>query len=931
MDFKKLFVVGLFLSALSVNAQIIPVNLKCEYLKNPEGIDMPDPRFFWQLTSLEQGQSQMGYRIIVASSIKNIEKNVGDMFDSKKKNASINIQVVYQGKSLQPATDYFWKVMVWDKNKNPSAWSEIAHFTTGLFSEKDWHGAQWIGWKPQQQWEEAWWKRKEIELQCTELTLPAYFGARMNMWERYNFNPSNPYDPSPLYRKEFKISRQIKSVKVYISGLGYNELFINGKRIGDHVLDPGWTNYKKTILYTTYDVTNNFREGENAIGVMLGRGNYGMLAIDHWGFYKKGGYIGQPKLICRFKITYADGSEDNIVSDLSWKVTGGPIIYDGPHMGEIYDATKEVKGWNDVGINDSSWDNVQPAPSPGGALKAQLIQPIRVVKTWKPLKVEERGWVQWADAGTQMAGWIRLKVNAPKGTKIDIYYGENENPQDYGQAGGYQQMAYIAKGEKNEIAECHFSYKGFRYVNIVGHPGTLTKDDIEICQVNSDIDQAGSFSSSDTTLNAIHRICMQSVISNLYSIPTDCPHREKNGWMGDAVTGMEYAMANYDLGALLTKYTRDIFDTQDSVGRMSVIAPDNNYATGLSPLWSSAAIHIPWYMYNYYGDTRLFEIYWGKMKLFTQSVWKYNGVEGKPGIFTDVLADWSSPHGNISEEGPEVYTTMNFFLVLKRMSYMANVLGKKGDAIAFQQQAAIVKEAIYKYCFDKSKAFFGGIKSSGYRQGPNAMALEYGIANAADRKQVMNNLITDIEINRDNHFYGGIFTGLALWKLMPENNESELAYKVAVNDTYPGYGFMLKKGATAVWEHWTNSDSHIHYFMGFVDNFLTRQVAGIAVNKDKPGFAEILFTPTFISELDHAEASYQSIQGYTSIEWKRPNAKEIAVKIEVPCNATGKLILPDIHLLVKEDDGKILKISNDGANNYIMLPAGKKEIRIIKK
>ncbi len=929
MIFKKLFFIGILLSALSVTAQITPANLTCEYLKNPEGVDIPDPRFFWQLTSAEKGQSQTAYHIIVASSRKNIDKNLGDMFDSKKINSSINTQVIYRGKSLQPAADYFWKVMVWDKNKKASGWSETAHFTTGLLSKKDWKGAQWIAWKPQAQWEKAWWERKDIELQCTELALPAYFGARMNMWERYHFNPGNPYDPAPLYRKEFKISKQIKSAKVFISGIGYNELFINGKRIGDHVLDPGWTNYKKTILYTTYDVTKNFKEGENAIGVMLGRGNYGMLAIDHWGFYKKDGYIGQPKLLCRFKITYDDGSEDNIVSDLSWKITGGPIVYDGPHMGEIYNANKEVKGWNDVGINDSSWDKVQPAPSPGGELKAQLIQPIRVVKTWKPIKVEPRGWVQWADAGTEMAGWIRLKVNAPKGTRIDIYYGENENPQDYGQPGGYQQMAYIAKGEKNEIAECHFSYKGFRYVNIVGYPGTLTKDEIEICQVNSDVDQVGNFSSSDTTLNAIHRICMRSVISNLYSIPTDCPHREKNGWMGDAVTGMEYAMANYDLAALLTKYTRDIFDTQDSVGRMSTIAPDNDYTVGLSPLWSSAAIHIPWYMYNYYGDTRLFQANWDKMKLFVQSVWKYNSVEGKKGIFTDVLADWSSPHGNISDEGPEVYTTMNFFLVLKRLAYMANVLGKKQDAVAFQQQADVVQDAIYKYCFDKNKGIFGGIKPSGYRQGPNAMALEYGIVKGADRLAVMNNLLNDIRENRDYHFYGGIFTGLALWKLMPENNESELAYKVAVNDTYPGYGYMLKNGATAVWEHWTNSDSHIHYFMGFVDNFLTRQVAGINVNKNKPGFSDILFTPTFIKELDHAEASYQSIQGYTSIAWKRQNAKEIAVKIAVPCNATGKLVLPEHDLMAKDVNGKILKIENDGTNNYILLPSGKEEISIV--
>ncbi|MFA5330285.1 MAG: family 78 glycoside hydrolase catalytic domain, partial [Prolixibacteraceae bacterium] len=426
------------------------MELRCEYLKDPQGIDMPDPRFYWKLQSDEPGQFQTGYRIIVASSKENMDKNLGDMFDSGKKSSSQSIHIVYKGKPLKAASDYFWKVMVWDRKKIASAWSETSTFSTGLFAVNDWNGAQWIAWRTQKKWETDWWKRKEVELQCTEWYLPSYFGARMSMWERYHFH-DNPYDPAPLYRKEFRATKEIKSAKAFISGIGYNELFVNGQRIGDHQLDPGWTNYKKTILYTAYDVTKNFQKGENTIGVMLGRGNYGMLAVDHWGFYKKEGYIGQPKLMCRFKITYTDGSEENMVSDLSWKVTGGPILYDCPHMGELYDATKEIPDWNKNGFNDASWDKVESAPSPGGALKAQLCEPIRIVKRTGPVKVERKDRdTYWADAGTNMAGWIRLRVNAPRGTRIGIYYGENEDPRDHGQPGGYQQMAYVAKGVKDE-------------------------------------------------------------------------------------------------------------------------------------------------------------------------------------------------------------------------------------------------------------------------------------------------------------------------------------------------------------------------------------------------------------------------------------------------------------------------------------------------
>ena len=430
---KKTILLAIVMATFfNVSSQIKVDRLKCEYLNNPEGIDMPDPRFYWQLVSDENNQFQTAYQLIVSTSSEKADKYIGDAFDSRKVKSSQNTQVVYKGKKLNAATVYFWKVKAWDKNGKASGWSETARFSTGLLKNEDWKNAQWIAWRPQEKWETDWWTRKEVELKCTEMYLPSYFGARMNMWERYNFHHENPYDPAPLYRKEFNINKRVKDAKAYISGIGYFELFINGGRVGDHVLDPGWTDYQKTILYVVHDVTNFFQQGTNAIGVMLGRGNYGQLVVDHWGFYKKGGYIGQPKLMCRFKITYTDGSEENIVSDLSWKVTGGPILYDCPHMGELYDATKEIEGWNKPGLNDSAWDKVQSAPAPGGDLKAQLCEPIKVVNKFRPVKVEKRGRVIWADAGTNLAGWIQLRVNAPKGTRIGIYYGENENPQDHG-------------------------------------------------------------------------------------------------------------------------------------------------------------------------------------------------------------------------------------------------------------------------------------------------------------------------------------------------------------------------------------------------------------------------------------------------------------------------------------------------------------------
>ncbi|GAL70851.1 alpha-L-rhamnosidase N-terminal domain-containing protein [Jejuia pallidilutea] len=339
---KNVLIFLFLLASFSGLTQIKPYDLKLEYRENPEGVDVKKPRFFWKLKSAEAGQYQKNYQLIVATSKENIEKGVGDVYNSKKVKSSQTTQILYKGKPLRPATQYYWKVKVWDKNNIPS-WSKIATFSTGLFQKEDWKNAQWIAWKPQKQWEKEWWERKDIESKALQFQLPSLFGSSMSMFERYHFHHQNPYDASPLLRKAFKVSKKVKHAKAYISGLGYYELFINGKRIGTQVLDPGWTDYRQTILYATHDITEQIQNGENLAGVMLGRGFYGQLAYDHWGFYKKDGYVGQPKLLCLIKVQYEDGTEENVISDLSWKVTGGPIVYDGPHMAKFMMPEKKLK------------------------------------------------------------------------------------------------------------------------------------------------------------------------------------------------------------------------------------------------------------------------------------------------------------------------------------------------------------------------------------------------------------------------------------------------------------------------------------------------------------------------------------------------------------------------------------------------------------
>ena len=910
MKYLKKYIVSLLLLVFAVGlfANLQPGHLKCEYLSNPEGIDMQAPRFFWKLTSNEDAQYQTAYQILVATSQDKLDQNIGDAFDSKKVVNSKSTQIEYKGKRLEPATQYFWKVKVWDKNKVASEWSETAKFSTGLFNVEDWKGAQWIAWRDQENWETEWWRKKDIETQCTEFHLPSYFGARMNLWERYHFYHDKPYDAAPLIRKSFEIKKKVKSARAFISGIGYYELYINGKKIGNSVMDPGWTDYRKTILYATHDITSEIKDGVNLAGVMLGRGFYGQLAYDHWGFYKKSGYVGQPKLMCRIKVEYEDGTIKDVISDLSWKITGGPIIYDGPHLGEIYDARKEIEGWSIAEFDDSSWETVKSAPSPGGELVSQLCQPIRVTETFHPVATASKGnYGQWFDAGTNMSGWVRLRIkNARKGQRILIYFGEHKDPTSSGQPGRLQQMGYIAKGGGVEYAECRFSYKGFRYFQVKGLERVkLSLEDVEVKYVHSDVPRVGQFTSSDETVNAVHEICRKSLIFNLHSIPTDCPSREKNGWLGDAVTGMAFGMANYDMAALMTKFTRDIFDTQDSLGGLAAIAPSNNYRTGRSTLWSSAGVHIPWYMYSYYGDTRLFELYWDKMMLWVKRSWEHNNLSDKDGMFTEMYNDWVPPYDKTYKEGGkpggnEVIASMNFYLVLKRLSHMAGELGKKEDQKRLEQQVKRIHAGIQKWAFDEQKVEYAGLKPF-YEFLPvvNILALNYDIVPENYRAQLEKKVVDNIVIDKDFHLWGGVFTVHSAYEYLPKNGYADLMHKVVVEETWPSFGWLIKEGATTLPEGYTFESSDIHHFMGAVDNFFYRHIVGINSDPQDPGFQKIVLKPNFIKEMDFARGSYNSIYGEIQAEWNKVRQGVYEYKVVVPTNCEALVILPDHQEKVK--------------------------------
>ena len=513
------------------SGRIEPFELKCEYINNPLGIENINPKLSWILRSDIRNQKQSAYRILVASSEENLKRNIGDLWDSHKVISDESIYIVYKGKTLSSGMRCWWKVRVWDKDKKKSGWSESASWEMGLLKPEDWK-AKWI----------------------TYDTVKA--------------------TAQPLFRKSFSLGKNIKNAVAHISGLGYYELYLNGKKVGDHVLDPGQTNYEDYALYVTYDITGQLKQGENLAGVMLGDGWYNQNRVwDKNGYIQrrsgeKGGLIyGNPLLICQLDIEYSDGSKAQIISDQSWQWANGPVIRSNVYAGEVYNAKKEIANWSSDPKAKADWMPVLIAQNPPPKLIAQCLPPIKRMKELPAKsvnKVSEGTYI--FDFGQNFAGWTRLKVNAPAGTTITIRTAEEIDSEGklYTASTGVfatkveQTEVYTCKGTGTEVWEPGFTYHGFRYAEVTGLPFKPDTDLLTGIVVYSSVAEAGSFACSDEQINRLHQLARWTITSNLHSIPTDCPAREKCGWLGDAHAMVTMGIYNFGMETFWTKYLYDI-------------------------------------------------------------------------------------------------------------------------------------------------------------------------------------------------------------------------------------------------------------------------------------------------------------------------------------------------------------------------------------
>jgi len=858
-------------------SELYPSELKCESRMDPLGIDEQYPRLSWILMSNERGQKQTTFQILVATTKDKLDANDGDLWNSGKVKSSESMNIDYSGKKLESRMICYWKVRVWDKDKNVSAWSTPAHWEMSLLAHNDWK-ANWIK------------DGKEI---------PA--------------NEEGLYDddPAPLFRKTFESEKAIKRARLYISGLGYYLAYLNGIRIGDHELDPAWTTYSKRIFYSTYDVTKLINNGSNCLGVTLGNGWYNPLPLRMWGRLNLREHltIGRPCLISQLYIEYTDGSELVIVSDKSWKVHDGPLVRNNIYIGEVYDAQKEVPGWNKPNLNESDWKFVAVAPNLSGILRAQHLPPIKITKTIIPSEVTEPSpGVYIVDMGQNFAGTIRLKVTEPPGNKITLRYGEllNEdgtlNPMTSvaGQIKGkrrsdgqlmnvggpgspeiaWQVDRYITKGGGIEKYIPRFTFHGFRYVEITGLESSPDRTVIEGLRMNSSIESAGSFSCSDTLLNRIQEMCQWTFLSNIFGVQSDCPHREKFGYGGDIAATSEAFIFNFDMAQFYSKAVNDWSEAAFEDGMFTDTAPFVGIQyCGVA--WAMAHPILQLQLYKYYGNKRLLEEQYAASKR-----WFYLVISDNPDY---LIQEGLSDHEGLTEKPEEEMITPLYYYTAKIMAEIAYILDFHDDVERYRELAQEISDTYCRKFFNEETGKVGP-----GTQATQAFALFTGITPPEFSKKILDYLVRDITENHNFHLSTGIFGTRYMMDLLSKYGYHQLAVQIARQKDFPGWGNMIENGATTLWEHWEFSDntySHNHPMFGSISQWFYNRLGGIQVDPEAIGFNKIIINLETSGPITWVKCNYQSVQGMIVSNWEKTH-DGLNMNINIPPNTSAIIYFP---------------------------------------
>ena len=911
--------------------------LQTNEARQPLGIDDRLPRFSWALDSRRRGVSQTAFRILVASKPLLAREGRADIWDSKQV-VSSDPFVIYAGPALKSRTRYYWTVRVWANGGVASNWSKAAWFETALLNLNEWKG-QWIaGPERSTVLSEAEGQadddmiRKAGEFCRPTSWLTSGFAAQR---VKNNQGECRELRPTPMLRKSFRITRPVAKARVYSSGLAYNDLTINGKAASTSVLDPGFTDYSKTVLYTTQDVTALLRQGENVVASELGSGQFDASARTwDWG-WEQAQWRATPRLKLDLYITYLDGSEQVVSSDGSWKVSSeGPTRYDSYYLGETYDARREIAGWKIHGFNDGSWNAARVVTAPAGVLRAQTHEPNRVVAVRQAgTPFAPAPGILVYDIRQNLTGWAEIKVNAPADTAIEIFYTEKLDKDGKATTQGndlvfgqLQTDYYVAKGSGNELWSPRFSYKGFQYIQLSGPNGEPLANDVSvtverILQVHTGLERTSTFAAGNDTINRIHNNTVWAIQSNLHGIITDTPVYEKNGWTGDAQLTAGTASTLFDTERLYRKMFQDMLDAQSEQGEVPLLSPSNeNYGyvgkpafkpvncCGATPAWDAFWFIIPWESYQRYGNLRALEKTYPAMQKYLDNwipQWTNKDGDNFAYTLTAGLGDWVPPRGVPTINA--LISTAYYAHLTRITANVARVLGKPQDGARYDELFNKIR-ADFNARFLSSEGIYRDKDSDPFVQTAQIFPLAFGLVPDDQRAAVAARLADNIMKRRGGHAYVGVLGARYVLPVLTKTGHHDLAVRVATQSSEPGWGYWTDTAKfTALGEHWpADTRSRNHHFFGAIAQWFYEDLAGIRVLE--PGFKKIEFKPQIpTSGLDKASASYESVRGTVAARWQR-TATGLELDITVPANATGRVYVPaaDAKAVTETGSGRIV-------------------------
>lgn len=882
--------------------------LTCEYRVNPLGIGVTAPRLSWILIGKERDQSQSAYEIIVSDNERDINKFQGNIWKTGKTASGESILVKYNGKKLKPFTRYFWRVRCYDQNGLATPWSTIQWFETAAFLDTDWKG-KWIsdGSKPYEK-DEDFYKN----------------------------------DPAPLFRRPFAPKRKLAAARLYISGLGYYEAYLNGKKIGDHMLDPGWTAYDKEILYAVHDVTPLVKNGANVLGIMLGNGWYNPAPLRFWGKINLRNALttGKPTVKAMLRLTYTDGGVEVIVTDENWDIAPGPIVRNNVYLGEQYDARLFQENWSNPKGDLSAWKKAVPTQGPTGKLVAQQQPPVRITETIKPIGITEpKPGVFVFDMGKNFAGVAQIKVSGNAGTVIRLRYGEdkyadgsinlmtavagqikNSNGGPGAPAVAWQEDSYILNGKGTETWHPSFTFHGFRYVEVTGWPGKPTLNDVVGLRLHSDLATNGTFTTDNEMFNQLNGVIRNTFLSNVFSVQSDCPAREKFGYGGDLFCTAEAFMYNFDMSNFYSKVLRDFANDQRLSGGITETAPfvgiaDSGPGEGSGPLAFQAVFpYLIKKMYDFYGDQRIVEENYPALKKHIE----FLRSKAKDNLFDkEDLGD----HEALTSKSIPLTPSVFYYLQVRMMAQFASILQFENDRLTYSKLADEIRTAINKKFDPQSDGKFEmGTQTA------QAISLWAGVPQKQEAQKALALLENQLE-QKDWHVSTGIFGTKMLFDVLRNTDKNEIAYRVANQRDFPGWGYMLANGATTLWETWKPSDnvySKNHPMFGSISEWFYRSVVGI--NADAPGFKRILFKPQPSGDMKHAKGTYQSGYGEIGAEWTIVN-NSFSYKVKVPVNTRAEVWLPTRYGQTLTEQGKEINKNSHikvlrNENGYVIVEVG---------